>query len=85
MDSAFNGACAEYFRNDYELSVRGFVRYGLTRHHLAAYVIGRHLEIADIGGGSGQDAVWLASLGHAVTLVDPAKDHLQMAQERIAT
>lgn len=85
MNSAFNGASAEFFRNNYERSVRGHVRYELTHHHLAGYVIGRHLEVADIGGGSGPDAVWLASLGHRVTLVEPAEDHLEMARERIAS
>jgi SAM-dependent methyltransferase len=38
--------------------------------------------IADIGGGPGHYAQWLASLGHQVILVDPVDKHIQQAEKR---
>jgi len=38
--------------------------------------------IADIGGGPGHYAQWLASLGHQVILVDPVPKHIQQAEKR---
>lgn len=38
--------------------------------------------IADIGGGPGHYAQWLAGLGHDVILVDPVPLHIRQAQKR---
>ena len=38
--------------------------------------------IADIGGGPGHYAQWLAGLGHKVVLVDPVPKHIQQAEKR---
>ncbi|MFW5656996.1 MAG: class I SAM-dependent methyltransferase [Bacteroidota bacterium] len=38
--------------------------------------------IADIGGGTGKYAAWLASQGHQVVLVDPVEKHISQAQKR---
>ena len=38
--------------------------------------------IADIGGGPGHYAQWLASLSHQVVLVDPVPKHIQQAEKR---
>lgn len=40
------------------------------------------LEILDIGCGTGELALRLAARGHAVTLLDPAKEMLDLAQEK---
>ena len=42
------------------------------------------LTILDLGGGTGADAVRLAQLGHAVTVVDPSPDALAALQRRAA-
>jgi len=42
------------------------------------------LDIVDAGGGTGGFAVPLASLGHAVTVIDPSPDSLAAAQRRAA-
>ncbi|NML56852.1 class I SAM-dependent methyltransferase [Chryseobacterium cheonjiense] len=39
-------------------------------------------KIADIGGGPGHYAQWLAGLGHDVTLIDPVKKHINQAKKR---
>jgi ubiquinone/menaquinone biosynthesis C-methylase UbiE len=38
--------------------------------------------VADIGGGPGHYAQWLAALGHKVILVDPVPKHIQQAENR---
>ncbi|MBT1689236.1 class I SAM-dependent methyltransferase, partial [Dawidia soli] len=41
-------------------------------------------RIADVGGGTGHYAHWLASLGHTVTLIDPVPRHLVQARRKAA-
>lgn len=43
------------------------------------------LTIVDIGGGAGAYAIWLSSLGHRVTLVEPIGLHLRQAAEAMST
>lgn len=42
------------------------------------------LDVLDVGGGTGGDAVRLASLGHRVTVVDPSPDALASLDRRAA-
>lgn len=81
--SLFEGSVADSF-GDHEHAVRGRVRYSLVRRNLEPYVSDRPLKVADIGGGSGIDALWLAEQGHEITLVEPAADQLGKAQKRIS-
>jgi len=69
---------------DYSQEIRGHARYELVRWNLEPYLSHRSLHVADIGGGSGPDTFWLASLGHEVTLVEPAKQQLMMAEQRLS-
>lgn len=43
---------------------------------------GKSLDILDLGGGTGSDAVRLAHLGHRVTVVDPSPDALASLHRR---
>jgi SAM-dependent methyltransferase len=43
-----------------------------------------HLDVLDLGGGTGGDAVRLARLGHRVTVVDPSPDALAALDRRAA-
>jgi SAM-dependent methyltransferase len=47
----------------------------LTEHLPAAPA-----QIADIGGGPGTHAAWLADLGHEVELLDPVERHVEQAK-----
>ncbi len=47
-------------------------------------VLGRPLDVVDVGGGTGGFAVPLAQLGHRVTVVDPSPDALAALQRRAA-
>jgi ubiquinone/menaquinone biosynthesis C-methylase UbiE len=51
-----------------------------TRRIVAARLPAGALTIADVGGGPGAYALWLAGLGHAVHLVDPVPLHLEQAR-----
>lgn len=82
IDTSFRGDIAHDFV-DYSETVRGRIRYECVRQNLTPLVCGRMLEVADIGGGTAIDAVWLAGLGHRVTIVEPAEDQCRLAQERI--
>lgn len=66
-------------------TVRGHVREEVTRRNLLPYLgTGVQFQIADVGGGDGRDAVWLAERGHEVTLVDPSEEMIEKAQQRVA-
>lgn len=62
--------------------VRGYVRQEVTRMNLWPFISQGPLRIADIGGGDGRDAFWLAEQGHDVVLVDPSQEMLLKASER---
>lgn len=82
VSTAFNGN-AEQFAV-YAETVRGYVRYQVTQRNLAEIVNNGQIKVADIGGGSGIDSLWLAELGHEVTLIEPAQDQVGLARRRIA-
>lgn len=68
-----------YRESDRLLGGSGYLELLRTQH-----IIGRRLEgtawrIADIGGGPGVYAQWLAGLGHDVELVDPVSRHVDQA------
>jgi S-adenosylmethionine-dependent methyltransferase len=46
--------------------------------------VGHPLEVVDLGGGTGGMAVWVAGLGHRVTVVDPSPDALASLERRAA-
>lgn len=63
-------------------TVRGYIRYELTHANLGSVFTDRTWDVVDIGGGSGIDAVWLASEGHRVTLVEPSSEQREKAEQR---
>ena len=70
---------------DYYGMMRGYIREKLVQQNLQKFLPEKPGAIIDIGGGDGRDAVWLASLGHTVTLVDPSIDMIQKAKKRAAS
>lgn len=56
--------------------------FAVTRRVLIDYLPTGRLKIADIGGGPGRYAIFLARLGHQVTLVDLSTAELEIALAR---
>ena len=81
-DTAFNGVADQFA--GYGSDLRGYVRYEVAHQNLKPYVAEGPLNIADIGSGAAIDGLWLASLGHQVTLVEPSKKQMAKAQDAIA-
>lgn len=78
----FSGAVSGQYDN-YLSTVRGWVRQQVVRYHLLPvleiyqeFQATEQLQILDFGGGNAQDALWLASLGHEVTVLDISNDEL---------
>lgn len=67
---------------DYYDTVRGWVRERLTQEYFREYLPSAGSTVVDVGGGDGRDAVWLADLGHEVTLLEPSADMLKKARLR---
>ncbi len=82
-ENAFTGKTAQKFA-DYADTVRGFVRYQLVQQNLGMHLGAEPLTIVDVGGGAAIDAVWLAELGHSVTIVEPAPEQIVLAQAKVA-
>lgn len=71
----------------HEESVRGYIRYEVTRHNLKTVLsdfLNTPKVMADIGGGKGQDALWLADTGaeHRVFLFEPDQRSASEAESR---
>ena len=66
----------------YGITLRGYVRYQVTRRNLAPFLNSKSLKILDIGGGNGTDAAWLVSMGHHVTIVETSREQCLFAERR---
>jgi len=50
-----------------------------TKEIISRYLHRKNLNIADIGGGTGEYSIWLKKLGHRVTLIDLTPNHIKAA------
>jgi ubiquinone/menaquinone biosynthesis C-methylase UbiE len=58
----------------------GALEYARTRALLERYLPPPPAVVADVGGGPGRYAIWLAELGYHVHLVDPVPSHIEQAR-----
>lgn len=61
-------------------SPKGAIRLAVLQRDLIAHLSQAPLRILDIGGGAGQMALWCASLGHEIHLIDNAAPLLESAK-----
>jgi ubiquinone/menaquinone biosynthesis C-methylase UbiE len=58
----------------------GQLEFHRTKEIISRYLGEKRVVILDVGGGPGRYAYWLASLGHAVHLVDPVPGHIRQSR-----
>lgn len=60
----------------------GPLEFERNKELISRYLPGHKCFIADVGGGVGHYAQWLAGLGHQVILIDPVTKHIKQAERR---
>lgn len=60
------------------------LRYRIVQAHLACHLEGSPLQVLDVGGGNGADALPLAGQGHHVTIADYSPAMLAEARDTAA-
>lgn len=61
---------------------RHLVEFSITKRIIARWIAEPRAKILDVGAGPGRYSLWLASLGHDVTLVDLAEENVAFAREK---
>ena len=77
-ETVFDSKLGELRR--WQTSPWGRLRYRVAAANLAAHLPVGRLEVLDVGGGNGLDAVELAALGHRVTIADISAPSLDEAE-----
>lgn len=80
--AAFSAAMPAWKAN--QATPWGRLRYRLIQANLADHLPVMPLQIVDVGGGNGVEAIPLAQAGHHVTLVDASSAMLQEARQAAA-
>lgn len=63
----------------------GPLEFARNQQLISGYLPENAGVVADVGGGPGIYAAWLAGLGHTVYLIDPVMRHIRQAEKRSAT
>ncbi len=76
----------EFYASLYDEAARGEsvsvqIEFARTQEVVRRYLTTPGLRVADVGGGPGVHARWLANDGHHVTLVDPVGRHVEDARQ----
>jgi len=80
---AFDAIAAEYDKNFSE-SLIGREQRRLSRHWLEAFLKDKKkLQVLEINCGTGDDALWLASLGHSVVATDQSRAMIHEAEKKL--
>ncbi|PID34353.1 MAG: SAM-dependent methyltransferase [Thiotrichales bacterium] len=83
-DRIFDGLAHCFQRKIYSNNdPRGAIRLHIVQQDLLQHLfMFQPLQALDAGGGMGQMTGWLAAQGHSVTLVEPSREMLQVAQRQ---
>ncbi|HZE84470.1 MAG TPA: class I SAM-dependent methyltransferase [Puia sp.] len=89
--SSGSGAAFDILAHDYDTSfshsLTGYQQRLIGRYRLNTFLAGAGkgpLRILEINCGTGEDALWLASLGHEVVATDQSAGMIRVAQKKIA-
>jgi ubiquinone/menaquinone biosynthesis C-methylase UbiE len=81
---AFDALAADY-DSVFSESLTGLAQRQAARQWLLQFLRGKHnLKILEINCGTGEDALWMASLGHTVTATDHSEAMIRQAQYKAA-
>ena len=87
MDSEFPVEVGAFYdlgqERDRLAAGQGLLEFARTQRLLQRFLPPAPAVVADVGGGPGRYAVWLAGLGYRVHLVDPVRLHLEQAVEMV--
>lgn len=82
-DRHFDALAARFAEKIYG-GAKGAIRLAVLQADLGEMLPSRPLRVLDVGAGLGHMSLWLAGLGHQVTLAEPAAPMLDGARERFA-
>lgn len=81
-DQVFDGL-ADKFANNIYGTTKGKLRHLLLCEALAPWLPASSSHVLEVGGGTGEMALYLAQRGHQVTLSDASEDVLSLAREQL--
>lgn len=58
------------------------IEFDITKRYLDKYIVGKNLEVFDIGGGPGRYSFYLAEKGHKVSLLDLSRKNIDIAKAK---
>ena len=58
------------------------IEFCITKRYLDEYIIGKDLEIFDIGGGRERYFIYLTEKGHKASLLDLSNRNIEVAREK---
>ncbi|EKD55696.1 MAG: hypothetical protein ACD_59C00069G0001 [uncultured bacterium] len=71
-------------KEEWERLERHKIEFEITKRIIYGNITRKKAKIIDIGGGPGRYSLWLASLGHKVTLIDLSGKSIDMANKKAA-
>lgn len=80
------GGAEEYFNNFFkpfpnlESYIRNFSRFEKLEFFRCVKTLGNAIRILDIGSGRGETSIYLASLGHQVSVIEPSLAHCEFIE-----
>lgn len=78
-------AAAKSYDQDFTNSPIGRLQRDLVWKYLKKTLPPDPIRILELNGGTGEDAVWLAKMGHQITLTDVSAEMIGVANEKIKT
>ncbi|MCL2285472.1 MAG: class I SAM-dependent methyltransferase [Firmicutes bacterium] len=80
-----NDAVKSYYAdvfNENERELRETLEFARSKNIISRFLHSSSMDIADICGGTGAYAFWLAEMGHIVHLLDLAENHIEIARQK---
>src|SRR6187402_1594752 len=81
MSASFDTAAAAY-DDTFTYSVIGKLQRKYVYRHFSKLLDGKKSDILEINCGTGEDAIWLAKMGHAVTATDISEKMITVAKNK---